>query len=1387
MASLSILHCDCCGLSIASTTPGEDCPRCGYPVDSTKEEHFLRTSLRDLWRVATHGGANMSVTDLIKRYQTRLDLLLAAKQAATTVMPATSSEHISAGDLSEIVLVPMPEDNEQEEALAVVSPSTVKQNSANVAHVENVPAAAVSDRQARPERMFSLRTFLEDQTINIIASLGAFLILVGSLSFVATTPNLLLSFLIMFGVHAVFGVTGIASYRFRSFRIVAVIYTAIFALLVPLVGFSGYRLIAGNLIHLSTPTLIAITAGYAMVVYGILAIYQRFTPFAYLSIISLIVADIATASAAHLDWWWWPSMLMVLALPSVLSLARKSGDTGPFTDMWAVFLIPVRILMFVTLAVGMLGFFVIFSYSFGGDMFGSSSTGSRFALLSIVLLLLAWNCLEVWRTQHMAHAAFTPYIFVVCSLIYAYAFHYSHIRYVLTLTGVAVLYHLLNRFAALLLQRFGKTEQHIEALALIIVALLPFIATPSLPGQLLGRAVMYSYNGVFLPLNAETVTELAAIIVGCALTFSVIVRHTGLRKIPGGSATWPWLLLLSGFLLNWAYSMVALWLHFDLTWSYLGFTLATLLAAIIVRRHVSVAWANPLDVVVLYGVVQTLVMSSTQGIDRIIFLELLFASLFYIVLLYQRRQQLLFVPLLFALLALPVLLQRPRILFVISLLLPFIAVGVHRLITNHWNAAIVTKPAKMQVALLFVREWEWPLVAIGILYGITFMLNDMNLATSTMQNWLQRPLSVALELAALALVWYMAAVVSRIRWWLVLAVIFAFAGLLLPSNQFAVLAWLAPSMAIIGLIVSRRAGKAWALPLYVTSIFAACMIGVQGATQGQFVEGEAVWVLQGFAILIYLIGAVENLQALLWVGACFAVWSAYDAGQRGDLYRLPIVALVCAGLGVGIGCLRFVVPALARKFSAEGASRGNRLLRYALPVYATALAAAVLTGIYGSVADVNHPFYTAIPDALLVYALIAYAVALFERKAIGQWLVVLFVVWGTALAPQIATQSIPQQLQGVLYYLAGIVLGTGVLGLVLGRFVKNDAEYSTGSGMAMVGRVKTLFAWNWSWYLSMLISIFMTVTWSYNLAGKSVVVVFCAFILLALVIMLVERAPEMLIVAALLAALTISRTSWLLWEQMVAYSLLCVLLFASQFIWTSLQVKTRTFPAVNLHRVLGLGGQILVVLAIIVEGGLSPDNGWLTQVGAGSMFILAALIFWLAYLQTDRVSLRSLVYSAGLMLSLSVSWELLALHQTQLDWLTIAPATYLIVIAPFLLRDETLPQHQQVGHFAAIMGASLLLLPMLWLSFNEDNLLHTLILGGESLVLLLAGVTLRVRFFVLSGAALMIVAAIHTLFFPTLGIPLSVALAILGGFLLAIATGLTLARHRLRSAWVHWQ
>src|SRR5205807_9155936 len=305
----------------------EVCPGCNYPVSPAKEEAFLKAELDALRQAAVYGGANTKVSDLILRYQSRLQALHMRAIKPVPALPAVQTA------------------NHHEEAVSTglkIPPAETP----NARVQERKPAAVPAQgATGTPHRVFSWKSFFADQAINIVASLGAFLILVGALGFTATTPNLLLAFEIVFIVHAVFGITGFTTYRFALFRIVATIYTIIFALLVPLVGFSGYRLIANNYIELSVPVLVAISATYAAIVYTLLAIYQRFRLFAYLGMAALAVADLALADALNLRLWWWPSMLMILTFLTLLSTRRPSGKNWPFTGNLAVLREPVRIFM----------------------------------------------------------------------------------------------------------------------------------------------------------------------------------------------------------------------------------------------------------------------------------------------------------------------------------------------------------------------------------------------------------------------------------------------------------------------------------------------------------------------------------------------------------------------------------------------------------------------------------------------------------------------------------------------------------------------------------------------------------------------------------------------------------------------------------------------------------------------------------------------------------------------------------------------------------------------------------------------------------------------------------------------------------------------------------
>jgi len=1257
MLQTPALHCDCCGLPI-NVQAGEDCPRCDYPISPVKEERFLSSSISDLQRVATYGGANLTVAGLVARYQARLGYLQKVREKAVVanapIMSATS-EIISRPEL-------------------VSTPEFADQSSMQA--IQSTPAASIQPDSRR--RAFSLAAFFVDNAITIIGLLGAFLILIGTLSFVySNVASVLLSFLVIFGAHAVFGIIGVIAYRFPNFRLIARIYIIIYALLLPLAGFAGYSLAQGSFIHLSIPMLIAIAAAYAAIVYALLAIYQGSVPFGYLAAVALAIVDLAIARQLNLTYWWWPDMLMLLALSALISIASSSPltrllicaprattrvptqpSTTPaptelreatasgqiFTGRLVVLCSPIRVLMFTIIGVCALGVVITALYSFHLDISSNPVREARFSILSTTLLLLLWTGLFFWLIRRTKSAIILAFLFLACVLAACYVFSFEHIGYALALAGVALLYHGLSRFATRLLQPFGKLGLRLDQFALLLIAFVPLISEPALFLRLLSQSLFNSSSGLPTITTWETVGELIAVGASLVLSLSVVFSHAGLQATPGTTRNaWPWVILLSGLFLNAEYSAIVLALHLSPVWCFLALTLALVFGAVVVRQRLGSYWANPLDLLAIAEATFTLILSLAKA-DILWSLLLLFAALSYAILLYQRRQRWLFVPFVFALLSLPILGSIPRlqVILLLSILLTLAAVVVRRIMPTPVVSALPARSSDWRA----VFGWEWPLLTIGLLSGIIISSIDITSSASTVHNWSGMPFPVALELADFALVWYITAFLTRRKWWLLAVIGFAIAAVLLPSNPFWALFGVTFVAAALAIGVSHFAGRVWASPLYTVTLLAAIMTGIAGHTQDHLLP-VTTWVLLAFALLFYIIGVIEDWTPSLWIIPIFAMWSLVDSAVLlGDLYRPPIVFLLGAALGVAIGLLKLF------------ASRQNTLIRYILPFYTTALIAAMLTGIYGALAGIDHPFPGAVPVAMSIYALIAFAVMLYERR------------------------------------------------------------------------------------------------------------------------------PEILVVSVGLAAWAIGLTHWVLWQMMIAYTVLCVLTFASQFIWKLIPPTTNWRSEILLPRILGLGGQALVVLCIIALGGLSADAGLLAHVGVGALFVLALLLFWYGRLQSSMTVQRWCAYAAGALLSLMIPWELLVFRQTNLDLLTLAPASYLTILGAFLVREA---EYRRAGHIVSMLGAVLLLLPTLWLSFGDPafQLLYTLILLGESLVLLVLGLGLRVRIFVLSGASLVVVGALHALFLSTSSTPL--ALTGLGMILLLVATGLALGRHRLQAAWSRWQ
>jgi hypothetical protein len=504
-----------------------------------------------------------------------------------------------------------------------------------------------------------------------------------------------------------------------------------------------------------------------------------------------------------------------------------------------------------------------------------------------------------------------------------------------------------------------------------------------------------------------------------------------------------------------------------------------------------------------------------------------------------------------------------------------------------------------------------------------------------------------------------------------------------------------------------------------------------------------------------------------------------------------------AFLGLGVGQVSRRIMVAPEK---QGFLTPLKHFTWSWPFYATSIFAASLIGILGTSGTINSPFYSAIPDALLVYALIAFAILVIERQPAGLIVVASSAIWAALLSLELTA-----------YYLFGFGILLALLGLIMGILTR--PKISTAATSKSLETLRQ-FTWSWPWYVTAAVAATCLGLWP-SLPLEQPVIGFIgfsmlAFTIVAAVILLVERIPELLVVPVGLAAATI----WLwgsppldLVPLMIAYSLLCLVVFASQFIWRMIPPASHWMPSAIPHAILGLGGQTIVVLSIISQGGLTsngPSN--LPHVGAVALLELALLLFWYGYLHVglvagahtsfgDPVKSQAILqqakalqhwcyYVAGLLCSLVVSWELSAFGQTRIDVLLLAPASYLSVIAPFVMRDKTLPEAHWLGQVVALCGALLLLLPALWFSFSDSNLLPTLILMGVSFALLLLGIAARVRFFVLSSAALLLVGALRALFLST---PPSLALMLLGVILVVIATVLFMVRHRLKIAWTQWE
>jgi hypothetical protein len=1343
--------CDCCGLTV-DLKQVKICPRCQYPVDPEKEQRFLEESLRDLRRVARYGGALVTVAALLQRYEGRLQFLLGRNREQAAPL------QVAEPSVPRLVLMP---------EFARTSVPAVEEP------VRSFPRPIVSPGIA-VEPAASMRgfTFSSDAVINILAALGGFFVLAGALGVVLTISNLWLSFLVILLVHSVFGIAGLITRRASRLQAVSTLYTILFALLVPLVAFSAYRLVTNGLVELSAPLLLTLAALYAAATYGLLAVTQRFVPFAYLAAMALLVVDLALSQTLKIDLWWWPCTAMLLALLLLPTVPRLRGTPRLFAEARAILRGPLQGLMRIILGLSIFaGLLLLFLDWVSANLDVSDQLSIHLAMTCLSALLLLWTALWIWWTGRTSRTPWLAYQFLLTLLLLGHTLQFDLTGFVLLLTGVALSYHLLVRVAGKRLATYGlpdglALDQLVIGLSLLVLLLLAF----PLPAQLYYRAYagaapenfLLSFIGNTHALNFVPGVGLPDLLaLGCCLlvTLDMVLLRAGWGKTPVHRG-WNWLLVLSGLIFSAGYGLEVLLWNVSPLPAFLALSLGWLISAMLLRRFASMDRAYPFELLFFSMVSFTLILSLGSAPEVTCALLLGFAILLYGALLFQHRAGPSLFSLFLALLALPGLWQtHPIVIIGLGIFFPILCALLLQIGWLGRDIAVRANP------------FVWSLLGTALVYGLVFAFHESHTGSGVFALWSGLPVPAAYELALLGAGWYLASLLGRVKVWLVPACLAWLLTVFFLAANFWLLVALIVGLAIVGALIDRRTLFDWALPFYLTALFGALVVGHVSLTAQHITDVS--WALLGFAFLAYGISVFTDHQPLLWLIPFFVSWSVFIAAfMLNDAYLPPLIVIVAVGCGL-----------LYKK--------------NAFPFYTTALVAVLLSGSSGTFGDINWPFYGAIPTLLLFYALIACVVGQIVQRPSWNLLVAGLAIWGIALS---------QQLTPIYTLIAGCLLA--LLGLFSG--ICYQSALKAGDS----GKMSNWRASAWSWYTAFFVAIGLFATWPSGngqpLPGLAVpgLVIFTG---LAVAILLFERRPVLLPVPAALLAWTIH-----LWPptsagaaSLLAYTLLCVLFFATQFIWRLLPVPSSQSYDTAWHNGLAIGGLMLVILDALSQGAFSASAGSLAQASVlatatlGGMLLLYGWVYPAnvvsTFLRQSRLEeqragvLKQALevrhwsyYTAGLVFSIAVSWELLACQQTRFDVLTLVPASYLIIVAPFLLRDQALEARHRIGQTSALLGAALLLLPALWFSLNGADLLPTFILLMEALLLLATGLIVRMRIFILSSASLIVIGTLRILF---LAMPPSVPilLMVFGGLLVLLSTMLILSRHRLQAAWSSWQ
>ncbi len=1037
------------------------CPACGYPADPLQEQHLLETvlpvlhplaragmamvpvgglaqltlpALLLLRREAQYGRARLSLAQLIDAYARRLgevrQLTAARQQRVASAPPARAAA--PAGMRSPLMGVPSHATAFGAPPRTAVSSGGARSGQpAALVRTSGAPtgsSAASAPPVCLPPRrspVAILRPLIESPTALMVA-LGTFLLVIAILVLPFAFRGSPLPLPVTAGAQAFFALMVVVTSRSTRFREFTGIYATFFAITVPLLALDLFQ---GALIT-NFWWLVTLAALYAAATYGALAVYQRFSPFAILAAVALIIACITLVIAVTADPHWVTGVLLVLALVQLEALPHVgAGRPSPlerlFATSWEV-LRPAMAFSSQLLAFGIIGIYGLLTlFLLLAGLWSPVGSGAilLLSLLSLLtpgtalvalLLALVWLIRYTGRRQwREGHHAIALHL-VPCALLPSYAYGAGlplvgqpglQLLTGLALLALALFYEASARLAPEWFWLYLRPDRALRFLRLALLVLLPLWLVPGIWLDLLKTATLGN-----LPILAPSpllVTDGGVLVVGAALAGMMLLAPAPEVNAAGRHETVqlsPWWLLLVGLLVIWGYAAIGMGLNWlgtlSLWWLLL---LASLLITFNwgVRRRFGVRWSAPGDLLTLAVVALVVAMAvmlasypgaSDAGAGE---LALLVVSLgLYGVLLAQRRSLWLFLPWLSALLWAEHV-SSARALLVAGLLLPIVAAVVRRMMPA---PQVHQQPAVHSRELLNTPwQWDWPLSTLALMSGLVLVLSPiLSQAALSISPTLFWPPAVS-EALVLAICWYLAALLGRDRSWVWPAALFALIALLQANQAFWVLSVVAAGTGLVGSLVSRLPGRRWAVPWYVVAAISMSLVLRDALKPPWWFYGP--FVLSALAGVAMLVALIEALPEILWLVPVFAAVASYTALwvypaglNPAYIVLLPAGALLCAALApvLGIQMLR-VAPAT------EGTRRRRGLReRSVAPLYTAALVFAGATGL-AFWEPQSAAFQLPIALLMLLYALVAFVVVVREHFPLGASVVIGLSLWGAAL------------------------------------------------------------------------------------------------------------------------------------------------------------------------------------------------------------------------------------------------------------------------------------------------------------------------------------------------------------------------------------------------------